>query len=378
MDGTILMRSFKVLILILALAAIHCSDLERPQKPDAPASGVILVAGSDFSTGFLSAMDPTTRKVYRDLLPIFQDSTLRYDASSQATFVLQRLGSDSVMRIDHVTGYQVQYEVSLGTGLNPQDLALLPGNLFAVSFFNANRIEIRNRTNGALVTQIDLSPYADADGFAETGHLLYHAGFLYAAVQRLNRRATDSLWPPEGTSYLLKIDTGTYAITSTQLTHSNPLSRLHYNAARNSLIFAAAGRFAANYQLDGACLEFSVASGTLQAPLISESQAGYEIADCELQTDGSGIFIGYDANLNSIFGSFSPVGQNVTGITASLGRNNGGYFAGFQLHSSGKVYLADRNIFAPGLRIFSGAVLSEQTTATVYTGLPPVALEEVP
>lgn len=372
------MRKFYIATAVFALATVNCADLARPPKPDAPASGVVLVAGSDFSTGFLSAIDPSGGRVYRDLLPIFQDSILGYDASSQATFVLQRLGSDSVMRIDHVSGYLSQYEISLGAALNPQDIALLPGNLFAVSFFNANRIDVRSRTNGALVNQIDLSAYADADGFAETGRLLYHAGFLYAAVQRLNRNATDALWPPEGTSYLLKIDTTTYAIAATQLTHSNPISRLHYNATRNSIIFAAAGRFAANYQLDGACLEFGVASGSLQPLLISEAQAGYEIADCELQADGSGIFIGYDANLNSIFGSFSTVGQNVTGIAASLSRNNGGYFASFLLHSNGKAYLADRNILQPGIRIFSGAVLAEQTTAAVYTGLPPLVLEEVP
>jgi len=355
-----------------------CADIERPDKPEAPASGVVLATGSDFSTGFLSAIEPSGTRAYRDLVPVYQDSTVRYDATTASSFVLQRLGSDSVRRVDHVSGYLTQYEVTLGAKLNPQAIALLPGGLFAVSFFNANHIDIRSRTSGALVTQINIATFADADGFAEAGDMLYHAGFLYVAIQRLNRSATDALWPPEGTSYLLKIDTTNYAIAATTLSHSNPVSRLHYNATRDSIIFAAAGRFAANYQLDGACLEFSVASGTLLAPLIRESEAGYEIADCIISTTGTGIFIGYDASLNSVFGAFNTTGPAVTGIAAFLNRNNGGYLAGFMLHSNGNVFLADRNIYQPGIRIFSGATLAELTASAVSIGLPPLNLEEVP
>jgi hypothetical protein len=380
MDGAVLMSSrhqkFFAAVLPLCLLAA-CGDFERPQKPDAPASGVVLVMASDFSTGFLSAIDPSGSRAYRDILPVFQDSSAHYDAGG-SSFVLQRLGADSVMRVDHASGYHAQYEISLGSKLNPQSIALLPGGLFAVSFFNANHIDIRSRSSGALVTQINISAYADADGFAEAGDMIYHAGFLYVAVQRLARNATDALWPPEGTSYLLKIDASNYTIAATALTHSNPISRLHYNAARNSIIFAAAGRFAANYQLDGACLEFSVTSGTLLAPLITEAQAGYEIADCELTTGGQGVFIGYDAALNSIFGSFNTSGPAVTGVAAFLNRNNGGYLASFLLHSNGNVYLADRNIFQPGIRIFDGTSLTELTAKTLSVGLPPLSLEEVP
>lgn len=357
---------------------LGCADIERPIKPEAPASGVVLATGSDFSTGFLSAIDPSGSRAYRDLLPVFQDSTVRYDAASGASFVLQRLGSDSVKRVDHISGYLTQYEVSLGAKLNPQAIALLPGGLFAVSFFNANHIDIRSRSSGALVTQINIASFADADGYAEAGDMLYHAGYLYVAIQRLNRNATDALWPPEGTSYLLRIDATNYSIAATTLSHSNPVSRLHYNAARDSIIFAAAGRFAANYQLDGACLEFSIASATLQAPLIRESEAGYEIADCVITTTGTGIFIGYDSALNSVFGAFNTTGPAVTGIAAFLNRNNGGYLAGFMLHSNGNVFLTDRNIYQPGIRIFSGATLAELTASAVSIGLPPLNLEEVP
>lgn len=380
MDGAVLMRMRRLVFAAAVLAlclCVACADFERPRKPDAPASGVVLVAGSDFSTGFLSAIDPSGARAYRDILPVFQDSSIHYDAGG-ASYVLQRLGSDSVMRVDHDAGYLAQYEISLGSKLNPQSIALLPGGLFAVSFFNANHIDIRSRSSGALLSQINISAYADADGFAEAGDMLYHAGFLYVAIQRLNRGATDALWPPEGTSYLLKIDTTNYTIAATTLSHTNPISRLHYNAARDSIIFAAAGRFAANYQLDGACLEFSVASATLLAPLISEAQAGYEIADCEITAGGSGIFSGYDAALNSVFGGFNTTGPQVTSIAAFLNRNNGGYLAGFLLHSNGNVYLADRNIFQPGVRIFNGATLAELTATALSTGLPPLTLEEVP
>lgn len=365
-------------ISLVLMLFVACADYSRPTKPDAPASGVILIVGTDFSTGFLSALDPVSLKAYRDIQFIYNDSLLRYDSSAAATYVLERLGADAVQKLDNNTGYLTLYEKSLGTKSNPQDLTFLPGNQMAVSFLNKNKIGILSRSNAATIAEIDLSQYADADGYAEINALAYIGGYLYATVDRLNRQATDGIWPPVGQSYLLKIDMTTYQITETLLTHTNPVSRLHYHAGRNSLIFAAPGRFAANYALDGACLEYSLATGLLVTSPMTEVQAGYEIADCHIQNDGSGIFVGYDANLNSIFGSFNTTSHTVTRVAAFLSSSNGGYFPQFLLHSNGKVYLADRNITSPGVRVFSGPTLSEETTRAVYTGLPPYALEEVP
>lgn len=355
-----------------------CADYERPAKPDAPASGVILIAGSDFSSGFLSAIEPQTLKVYRDMLPIYNDAVARYDATNAATYILQRMGSDSVKRLDNNLGYVTAYERSVGTKMNPQDLTLLPGNAMAVSLYNRNTILILSRSTGAQLSEIDLGQYADADGYAEIGAVLYQGGYIYALVQRLNRAATDAIWPPVGQSYLLKIDATTFQVSEIPLTHTNPVSRLHFHAGRNSLIFAAPGRFASNYALDGACLEYSLTTGLLQTPPITEVQAGYEIADCNIQNDGSGIFVGYDASLNSVFGSFNTLTHTVTRVAAFLSSANGGYYPTFLLHSNGKVYLADRNINAPGIRVFSGPTLTEETTKAAYTGLPPFSLEEVP
>ena len=372
MDGTVVRLCFA----LLCLAA--CADYTRPGKPDLPASGVILIVGSDFSTGFLSAIEPVSLKVYRDALNIYNDSQLRYDSSTASTYVIQRLGSDSLRRLENQQDYQLSYERSVGTAGNPQSLAFLPGNLMAVSLYNRNTIDILARTTGSKVSEINLAAYADADGYAEMGSLLYHAGYLYALVQRLDRAATGALWPPVGQSYLLKIDATTYQVTPVLLPYTNPVSRLHLHTGRNSLLFSAPARFAANYALDGACLEFDIASGTLLTSPITEAQAGYEIADCHIQSDGSGVFVGYDANLNSIFGSFNATTHAVTRVAATLSSANGGYFPQFLLHSNGKVYLADRNIYAPGIRVFSGPTLTEETERAVYTGLPPFALEEIP
>lgn len=368
----------KKLLVPLSFFLLNCADLSRPAKPDAPASGVILVSTSDFTTGFLGALDPLTGKVYQDLLSVYNDSVPRYDASSAATYILQRLGSDSIRRLDNSNGYLTVYEKSLGTKSNPQDLIVLPGNQIAVSYLNKNTIEILNPATAAKISEIELAAYADADGYAEIGSMTYQGGYIFATAARLNRLATDAIWPPVGQSYLLRINTSNYQVTSYLVPFANPTSRLHFSAARNSLIFAAPARFASSYALDGGCVEFSLGSATFVTSPISEAQAGYEIADCQIQADGSGIFVGYDSGLNSIFGSFDPAAHTLTRIAATLSRNVGGYFSGFLLHSNGKVYLADRNILAPGIRIFSGPTLSEQTSKAIYTGLPPYSMEEVP
>jgi hypothetical protein len=365
--------------LLASLLLISCADYERPPKPDAPASGVILIVGSDFATGFLSALEPNSLKVSRDIVSIYNDALPRYSANDQATYIVQRLGSDSIRRLDNIQAYQTVYERSVGTQSNPQDIAFIPGGKMAVTLYNTNKVAILDRATGSKIGEADLSAYSDGDGYAEISPAIFANGAIYVAVQRLNRAATDAVWPPFGQSYLVKIDPATYQITaSTQLTHSNPVSRLHYHAGRNSLIFAAPGRFYANAALDGACLEYSLATDSLLTPPITEAQAGYEISDCHIQNDGSGIFLGNDTSLNSIFGSFNATTHSVTRIAAQLSSSNGGYYSNFLLHSNGKVYLADRNIFNPGVRIFSGPLLTEETTRPIYTGLPPFAFEEVP
>lgn len=370
---------FTLCLLSSVLCPLSC-DLARPERPDAPASGVILVMASDFTTGFLGMIETASNRVIRDILPLYNDTILRYSNVDGATYALQRLGADSLRRLANTQGYLTLYERSVGTQANPQDIAFLPGNRMAISLYNRNTIAILDRQSGAPIAGVDLSSYADSDGYAEIAGLAYAAGALYAAVQRLNRQATDAIWPPVGQSYLVKIDAMSYQVLqATLLTHTNPVSRLHYNAARNSLVFAAPARYYANASLDGACLEYDLATDTLLTPPITEAQAGYEIADCAIRADGSGIFLGNDMVLSSVLGLFNLTTKNVTQIAASLPSSNGGYFSDFLLHTNGKVYLADRNIFNPGVRIFSGGgILTEETQRPLYTGLPPFVLEEVP
>lgn len=373
-----LRKYFITATIMLLIAVSRCADYERPAKPDAPASGVILIAASDFSTGFLGAFDPANLKVYRDIVGIHSDAMLRYDATNQATFVVQRLGADSLRRLDNNNGYLTAYEKSLGARSNPQNAELLPGNLLAISFYNSNLVQIVNRTTGSSVATVDFSAYADADGFAEVAGLRYAAGYLFATVQRLNRFATDAIWPPTDTGYLMRIDISNWQFTAYALTHSNPSGRIQFHTGRNSLVFAAPGRYAANYQLDGACLEFSLATSTFLTPPITEAQAGYEIAECSIQNDGSGVLSGSDATISSVLASFDTTAHTLTRVAAYLPSGNGGYFPGYLLHSNGKIYLSDRNIHNPGLRIFSGPTLTEVGGKTYYTGLPPFSLEEVP
>jgi len=371
-------RLFFASAAVLLTVFIGCADYERPPKPDAPASGVILIAASDFSTGFLSAFDPVNFKVYRDIVPLHSDAMLRYDATNQATFVVQRLGADSLRRLDNNNGYLTAFEKSLGARSNPQSAELLPGNRIAVSFYNSNLVQILDRNTGNTVSSVDFSPYADADGYAEIAGLRYAAPYLFATVQRLNRLATDAIWPPTDIGYLMRIDISNGQFTAYALTHANPSGRIQFHAGRNSLIFAAPGRYAANYQLDGACLEFSLTTFTFLTPPITEAQAGYEIAECSLQTDGSGVMSGSDATISSVLASFDATAHSLTRVAAYLTSGNGGYFPGYLLHSNGKIYLSDRNIYNPGLRIFSGPTLTEVGGKTYYTGLPPFGLEEVP
>jgi hypothetical protein len=162
----------------LCLAARPAVILNARKNPTHPRAVWCWWLASDFSTGFLSAIDPSGSRAYRDILPVFQDSSIalrcrrffvcaaasrcrfgdagrpRFGLSSRNTKFL--LGQNSIRKVLH----------SYREGYLPYRSLTRTTSTFAAA--------ARER----YFTQINISAYADADGFAEAGDMIYHAGFL--------------------------------------------------------------------------------------------------------------------------------------------------------------------------------------------------------
>ena len=367
------MIRLKLVALFLVLLSA-CSDLPRPERPAVPSSKLLLVGASDFVTGFLNAISLADNTVYRDILPTHSDSVVR--SSANEAYVVNRLGQDNITRLLAEQSFSPRYESATGNLSNPHDIVVVDSSTAVVSLYGKNYLLLIDPSSGATKGQIDLSAYADIDTLPEAASLYLDRTDLYVTVQRLNRFIVGAqVWPPVGTSYLLRIPTSTYQVAEAfSLPYTNPISRLRHFAPRNSLIFCTPALYAFNYALDGGIVEFDLDTKTFSTAPLTETQAGLELSDAILVSATLGFAIGNDADFNSTLLAFNPSTNQVIKTMATLSFSVGGYYSDLA-YSNGKLYLADRKLTAPGVRIFDTASLQEITTEPLNVGLPPLSLQ---
>lgn len=361
-------------ILIGILFLQYCADFQKPLAPDVPSNNLLLIGTSDFTTGSLSAIDLSTYKIYTDIIPLHSDAVLR--SSTNHFFAINRLGQDNISLLKSDQNWQPLYESSTGKKSNPYDIVVVDSNTALVALYGANYLLIVNPTDGSHKGTIDLSAYADSDGLPEVNSLKLQSGFIYVTLQRLNRSQIN--WSPAGISYLLKINASNLQIVASYvLPFTNPISRIEYYAANNSLIFAAPAQFASNAQLDGGVIEFSLTSESFLTSPITEQQANFEIVDVVIVNANLGYIVGLDLNRNSIFASFNPITHSIIKQIDSLSSLIGGYYTEI-LYYNNLIFLADRKATNPGIRIFNALTSLEITFSPLDVGLPPFSLEVWP
>jgi hypothetical protein len=186
-----------------------------------PASGLYLVAGTDFvTTTEVVAIDLATRKVvgrtqfaYGEIFPI---------ASGGRGFILER--EKGALNVLTPTG-TVARRILLGAAdgavvpLAPQDVVMVPGESTAyVSLRDANSILIVDVDAGVVTGSIDISAFmapGDADGKVDAGKGFFDPAFrrVYFTLSRGDRTTMATppylLACPSHASMLIGIDTGT-------------------------------------------------------------------------------------------------------------------------------------------------------------------------
>jgi len=358
------------IILIFIIVTLNfCSELSLPDIPNIIPENLLLITGSDFSTGFLSAYSLDNNEIYQDIYPTHSDAVVR--VSKNKIFVVNRLGEDNIMRYSSETNLNLMYEKSTGSQSNPQSIAVINENSSLVTLNNKNYILMVDTSTGNMIGEIDLSKYADADQFCETSEVLIINNKAYITIQRLNRHKNS--WPPVGDSYLLKINTSDFEIEKELvLPFNNPISKIRYNTLRNSIIITASGNFGSNYLLDGGVIEYNILTDSFMTSLIRETEAGFEITDAVLINNSIGFLIGQRENLNSVFAVFDINEHKIVKILSELSSSIGGFYSDV-LFDIDKVYLSDRNALDPKVRIFSVDTLEEINSISI--GLPPFSID---
>ena len=357
-------RNSRLLAVIgVALTPLGCD--ESAPSEGLPNESEALVITSDYQSGAASTVDPVDWSVHQNAQVIHSDSVCRFDPVTELPYIVSRLGSDSITVLDPKDGWRVRNQYSVGAGTNAQDIAVVNEDRAYVPRFAAPELLIVHPTQGNELGRVDLSPYADEDGNPEAAQAAAVNGTVYVALQRL-----DDTWTPTDYSSLVLIDGEDGEIVEeVKLTAKNPVGKLRYSEPINGLVLIEAGTFGL---LDGGIEYLDIDTKALSGLVITEAVLGGDVSDAVVvsRTKGYaviGVYEGESAKTRLV--SFDPS----SGIKLEeLILSDGWELSYLELtRDSTELWVSDRAMTDPGIRIFDVATDQELTDAPIDVGLPP-------
>ncbi len=324
---------------------------------------------TDFVTGKFSVCEsgaPWTASA--DVATIHADAVGR--AHGGLVYIVNRLGADNLQVLDPAQDFATLHEFSTGTATNPQAVAFSADGAKAyLPRQNADDVLILDPTDGTWLGTVDLSAWADADGFCEVGDCIAVDGLLFVAILRLNR---DYYWTPVGDSYLAVIDMATdtlvdcdpgqAGVQAIALEGTNPSWEL---GRAGSLIHCSCVGF---YGLADGGVELvdPVALASLGF-CITESALGGDVGDVVWVSPTLAYAIVSDASFNTSLKRFNPATGALIG---TLAPGTGYVFTDMELDAAGELFVADRKLGADGLRVYVAAT-GQLLSPAINLGLPP-------
>ena len=331
------------------------------------------VLSTDFETAYYSRLAltaPYGRDV--DLGPTCADAVVR--AHGDRVYVVGRLGCDFVQTIDAATGTTLG-QWSTGNGTNPHDIEIYTSSQAYVSLYERDFILVVDPRNGSALGQVSLSVFSDADGLPEADEMVRVGDRLFVALERLDRPGGYVAANPSVlavidcvTNQLVDVDPSTAGIQGVPLAGRNPTGELLFDPVRQKIVVACVGNYGAQ---DGGA-EY-VDPWTLQSDgfFVSESTLGGDLTAVRLWDDCTGYALVSDASFNTKLVRFDHCNGSSLGACLTT---PGFRLSDVEIHAGGTVLVTDRDLIAPGVRLFSAPGCSEITSAPLDFGLPPYDL----
>ncbi|MCP4675292.1 MAG: hypothetical protein GY854_07265 [Deltaproteobacteria bacterium] len=350
-------------VVIVTLSIVACDEDSISETPSEASATMVLT--TDYESGAFSTVDPADQSVAQNVRVIHSDSICRFDPITGLPYIVSRGGADSITVVNPENGWSVNNQYSVGAGTNAQDIAVVSSERAYVPRFGDPSLLIVHPTQGDELGQIDLSSYADEDGNPEAALIYNVDGEVFVGLQRI-----DETWAPTDYSSVLVIDgTDGSIIEEIQLTAKNPVGKLRYSDAVKSLVLIEAGALGA---LDGGIEYLDPITHTLSGLVISEETLGGDVSDAVIATETKGYaVIGvYEGEMpTSQLVSFNPsTGEKLNELIISAGWD----LSYLELSpDSAELWVADRTMNTPGIRIFDVSNDNELTTSPIDVGLPP-------
>jgi DNA-binding beta-propeller fold protein YncE len=372
-----------VVLLGVALGGSGCigGQVSGPdfQPPPPLMADSVFVVTSDFGTGSYAVFPidapsdvlPNLGRIHSDAVALAHDGVV---------YVINRLGGDSIQALDPQDGFRTLWECSVGNGTNPHDLVVAAPDKAYVTLYESPELLIVDPSVGASCAgfvrgSIDLGALADADGIPEADIAGIVGGRLFVALQRLDR---DFFLQPTDFSSVAVIDVASDALVDVDPSTPEPdairLTRTNPFAGNQGLVVDADG-----FILLGEVGSFgTIGDGgiervdprTLETAgfLITEEELGGNLTDFVIADGNTGYAIISDLDFNNALVRFDLAERRVT-ATLATGQD---YLVDVAYEPTrGEIYLTDRTLERPGIRIFRTSDDVELTAAPIDTGLPP-------
>jgi hypothetical protein len=309
------------------------------------------------------------RLIYRDAVARIHEGLI---------YVINRLFADNIQVLDPASNFATRLECSTVNGTNPHDIAFVDDTKAYITRFETSKLLIVNPSaqpscKDFIQGTIDLSSLADADGNPDMDQMAIVDGRLYVSLERLNVNSV--LRTPAENGAIAVIDTATdELIGGIPLRGENPFSPSAGLTVRDGGIYVTeVGLFGV---LDGGIERVDLQTQRAEGFLVTEQALGGDITDFAIVSDHLIYAVVNYPNFTNALVAVDPTTCTDTMCeTINTLRQSAGFtFVDVELDDRGELYVADRSLHTPGVRIFRAADGVELTSSPIDLVLPPVEI----
>ncbi|MFC1541466.1 hypothetical protein ACFL50_03340 [Candidatus Latescibacterota bacterium] len=368
--------SFAIIMLIPVTAGCIFDDDDKKDKDNNENTGdsshgkIFITTAVWGESGNTAVYNIETSAFTDNLLPISQDNIAKTDGTY--LYILERSGADAISKYDpsNISAGSHIFQFSTGESSNPYDI-VFSGSKAYLLLYGSNKIWIINPEAADEASfkmgEIDISQWADDDGFAEPTIGFYYNGMVYVVLQRYDQTSYTA-----GTSVLIKINPSTDGIVDMNI-KTNSIDGLNLivknivsGSLYENLLYLAGSTYGVSdegvLKIDLDDLEYS------QSKIITETTAGGNMAGVVVFEDGTGCISVYDETYTIIIPRYFDIATGSLGSKLPVPDAGGGI-----VMAGDYLYIGATEYGNPGMYIVD--TLSNETVGEMFpTELQPSSI----
>ncbi len=332
---------------------VTCTPLPDPASPQA-----VALFTTDYTNGALGviSLDGTALVLENDMAMVHSDAIGR--AFGATFYVVNRLGADNIATLDAVD-LSVAGQFSTGPGTNPQDVVLFSSCRGFVSLYASDHLLVVNplaSPEDALVGEVDLAAFADADGAPEASFMARSDDLLLVAIQNLEN------YSPTRSGRIIVVDSVEASVSSViELTTANPFTPLVEVSGTGEFLVGTVNDFSGL----GGGIEIFTAQDATAALVVSSEDLGGVPSELAMVDDQCGYALVTTPDYSTGVRGFCLDGAVDEGWLLSPGELSVSGLLVFK----GMLLLADTTMGAQGVRVVN---LADGTVSELFPStLPP-------